>query len=130
MLFRAKSANTDESRTKGFLGAHDGILCFGGEDWWYHNRAHFDIQIMRCMARSLPVLFVNSVGFRMPSLKGGRQSLHRIVSKLRSAARPVSKPSAGFSVASPLSVPLWQRPFLAKINVALLSVQVRKASRL
>ena len=25
----------------------DGIICFGGEDWWYHNRGHYDIQMMR-----------------------------------------------------------------------------------
>ena len=25
----------------------DGIICIGGEDWWYHNRGHFDFQIMR-----------------------------------------------------------------------------------
>jgi glycosyltransferase involved in cell wall biosynthesis len=129
--YSGESVNKDHnSETKGFLGAHDGILCFGGEDWWYHNRAHFDIQIMQCMARRLPVLFVNSVGSRMPSLKEGAQSLRRIVMKVRSVARPLSRPSASFSVASPLSFPLWQRPFFAKVNVAFLSVQIRKAIRL
>ncbi len=39
----------------------DGIICIGGEDWWYHNRGHFDFQIMRRLARSMPVLFVNSL---------------------------------------------------------------------
>ena len=28
----------------------DGIICIGGEDWWYHNRGHFDFQIMRRLA--------------------------------------------------------------------------------
>src|SRR5262247_1330059 len=97
----------------GFLGAHDGILCFGGEDWWYHNRAHFDLQIMRYMAPRIPVLYINSVGFRMPSINEGTQFLHRIGRKLRSVARPISNPLAGFYVASLFSVPLWHRPFLA-----------------
>jgi glycosyltransferase involved in cell wall biosynthesis len=113
-----------------FLGTHDGILCFGGEDWWYHNRAHFDFQIMQCLARKVPVLLINSVGFRVPRLKDGLQSLRRIISKLRSATQPVSRSSAGFFVASPLSLPVWQRPVLARINVACLGIQVRKAKRL
>jgi hypothetical protein len=37
--------------------AFDGIICLGGEDWWYHNRGHFDFQIMRRLARDWPVLF-------------------------------------------------------------------------
>src|SRR5690606_29139771 len=29
----------------------DGVICFGGEDWWYHNRGHFDMQIMRELSK-------------------------------------------------------------------------------
>ena len=45
----------------------DGVICIGGEDWWYHNRGHFDFQIMRRIARDWPVLFVNSIAVRMPA---------------------------------------------------------------
>ena len=55
-------------RTSGEPKAFDGIICLGGEDWWYHNRGHFDFQIMRRLARKWPVLFVNSLGVRMPDL--------------------------------------------------------------
>src|SRR4051812_19988359 len=24
----------------------DGVICFGGGDWWYHNRGHYDMQMM------------------------------------------------------------------------------------
>jgi glycosyltransferase involved in cell wall biosynthesis len=112
-----------------FFSLHDGILCFGGEDWWYHNRAHFDMQVMQCMARKLPVLFINSVGFRMPSVKEGTQFFHRIGRKLRSVVRPISNPFADFYVASPFSVPLWHRPFIANLNSLSLDVQIRKACR-
>ena len=53
----------------GDAAGFDGIICIGGEDWWYHNRGHFDFQIMRRIARTRPVLFVNSLAVRMPSLK-------------------------------------------------------------
>lgn len=46
----------------------DGIICIGGEDWWYHNRGHFDFQMMRRLGKHWPVLFVNSLAVRMPSL--------------------------------------------------------------
>jgi glycosyltransferase involved in cell wall biosynthesis len=108
---------------------HDGILCFGGEDWWYHNQAHFDMQIMRRMARHVPVLYVNSVGFRMPALKEGAQFFYRIARKVRSAARPVTSPFPGFHVASPFSVPLWHRPSIAKVNIFSLSAQIAIACR-
>ena len=29
----------------------DGVICFGGVDWWYHNRGHYDIQMMRRFAK-------------------------------------------------------------------------------
>ena len=46
----------------------DGVICFGGEDWWYHNRGHFDMQMMRELSRRVPVLYVNSIGMRVPKV--------------------------------------------------------------
>jgi len=83
----------------------DGIICIGGEDWWYHNRGHFDFQVMRRLARRWPVLFVNSIGVRMPSLKDKILFAERIVRKLRSLSRGVVNVEPGFWVFSPLSVP-------------------------
>lgn len=83
----------------------DGIVCIGGEDWWYHNRGHFDFQIMRRLARSWPVLFVNSLGVRMPSLKDNKVFAGRIARKLKSLARGVVNVEHGFWVFSPVSVP-------------------------
>jgi glycosyltransferase involved in cell wall biosynthesis len=118
-----------EDERNGWLGTYDGIICFGGEDWWYHNRAHFDMQVMQCMARKLPVLYVNSIGFRMPTLKEGGAALNRIGRKLRSVAHGVQSPFPGFHVASPFSVPMWHWPYLANLNVWSLTLQVRKAAR-
>src|SRR5215475_2479900 len=104
-LHRRSTEKRQESN--GIASVCDGILCFGGEDWWYHNHAHFDMQIMLCMARSVPVLYVNSLGLRMPSPNEGAQFLQRIGRKLHSVAKPMSNPFPGFHVASPFSVPLW-----------------------
>lgn len=83
----------------------DGVICIGGEDWWYHNRGHFDFQIMRRLAHEWPVLFVNSLGVRMPSLKDNRVFTERIARKLKSLAHGVVNVESRFWVFSPLSVP-------------------------
>ena len=124
---RPNFANASESN--GFLGSYDGILCFGGEDWWYHNRAHFDMQIMRCIAVKVPVLYINSVGFSMPSFKETAQFFHKVGRKFRSVSRPLRKVCPGFHVASPFSVPLWHRPAIARLNVLSLTFQISNAAR-
>ena len=96
-------ARTTQDGAAGF----DGIICIGGEDWWYHNRGHFDFQIMRRLARSLPVLFVNSLGVRIPSVKHGGhgQVLARIRRKFGSFGRGLVHVESNFHVLSPFSVP-------------------------
>ena len=83
----------------------DGIVCIGGEDWWYHNRGHFDFQIMRRLAERWPVLFVNSLGVRMPSLKDNRLFLQRIGRKLKSLGNGLVNVENQFWVFSPVMVP-------------------------
>lgn len=92
------------SRIDGDRG-FDGIICIGGEDWWYHNRGHFDFQIMRRLAERWPVLFVNSLGVRMPSLKHNKLFVERIGRKLKSLARGVVNVENRFWVFSPVMVP-------------------------
>lgn len=83
----------------------DGLICIGGEDWWYHNRGHFDFQIMRRLARDWPVLFVNSLAVRMPSLADKGLFAARVQRKLQSLARGLTRVENGFWVYSVLSVP-------------------------
>ncbi len=83
----------------------DGIICIGGEDWWYHNRGHFDFQIMRRIARQWPVLFVNSLGVRMPSAIEGRKFLSMIGRKLKSLGNGLVNVENQFWVCSPVVVP-------------------------
>jgi glycosyltransferase involved in cell wall biosynthesis len=104
--------------------AFDGIVCIGGEDWWYHNRGHFDFQIMRRLARHWPVLFVNSLAVRMPSPAGDRQFAARVGRKLKSLARGLAHVENGFWVFSPLSVP---GPAGQKLSGWALGPQIRLA---
>src|ERR1700687_845247 len=44
------------------------IICFGGEDWWYHH-PHSKNHLMRRFARAgNKVIFVNSIFMGLPSL--------------------------------------------------------------
>ncbi len=83
----------------------DGIICMGGEDWWYHNRGHFDFQIMRRLARRWPVLFVNSIGVRMPGMADRKVFTQRITRKLRSLSRGAVRVENNFWVFSPAVLP-------------------------
>lgn len=83
----------------------DGIICLGGEDWWYHNRGHFDFQIMRRIARHWPVLFVNSLGVRMPDPARKGLFAARMWRKAKSLAKGLVEVEPGFWVTSPLAIP-------------------------
>ncbi|MHC4765986.1 MAG: glycosyltransferase [Planctomycetota bacterium] len=87
------------------LRRFDGIICFGGEDWWYHNRGHYDMQLMDRLSQDMPVLYVNSIGMRTPSPAEGRMFLNRIRRKLRSMRRGLVEVSRNFAVFSPPCAP-------------------------
>lgn len=83
----------------------DGVICFGGEDWWYHNRGHYDMQMMRELSAHVPVLYVNSIGMRVPTLGEGGMFFRRVLRKLKSFRRGYVPVRENFSVVSPLSIP-------------------------
>jgi glycosyltransferase involved in cell wall biosynthesis len=104
----------------------DSIVCFGGVDWWYHNRGHFDVQLMRHLAKEVPALYVNSIAMRFPSPREGSMFVRRIARKLASVRRQLQRIEPGFSVLSPLSVPGSAARAFSGPAVAL---QVRLAAR-
>lgn len=104
----------------------DGVICFGGEDWWYHNRGHFDMQMMRELSRVAPVLYVNSIGMRVPKVGEGRMFLQRVLRKLKSLRRGFVRIRPGFAVLSPFAVPGRAG---AAVSRGLLAWQVRRAAR-
>ena len=104
----------------------DGIICIGGEDWWYHNRGHFDFQIMRRFARRWPVLFVNSIGVRMPSLAKKGLFAQRFARKFKSLSRGLVHVEPGFWVFSPFNVP---GPVGKAIAMHTLAPQIKLAAK-
>ncbi|MCY3002602.1 MAG: glycosyltransferase [Planctomycetota bacterium] len=107
------------------LRGYDGVVCFGGVDWWYHNRGHYDLQMMRELSSTLPVLYVNSVGMRMPSPREGSMFLRRVTRKARSLARGLVRIRDRFHVLSPACLPGGGGEW----NAALLAAQVTVAAR-
>jgi GT2 family glycosyltransferase/glycosyltransferase involved in cell wall biosynthesis len=103
-------------------------ICFSAQDWWYHNRAHSDFQLMRSVAERRRVLVVNSIGMRMPTPGRSTHVARRIARKLRSVAKFVRRPLPdlpNFYVMSPLPLPFYGSPFLRKVNAVLVRAQVR-----
>jgi len=102
------------------------IICFAGCDWWYHNRGLFCPQVMRRLAKDFKVLFVNSLGMRVPSLTKDRSAARKIIRKLRSILRFLRKVEGGMYVLSPISLPLGNRVG-RKLNAFSVFLQVKLA---
>lgn len=104
-------------------------VCFGGEDWWYHNRAHIDMQLMRCFAQLGTVLYVNSIVIQKPTFKknigGGKSLTQKLVRKTKSILKGLKKSDAGFWVYSPASLPVHHIDGLRRINELILRSQLR-----
>lgn len=105
------------------------VICFGGEDWWYHNRGHIDFQLMRRFAKSGTTLFVNSIVMQKPKLKQGRRFLQKVIRKARSIMKGLQKSDAGFWVLSPFTLPVQHLDWLRPINEAILRFQLRLVAK-
>jgi len=82
----------------------------GGIDWWYKSHAHSEVQLMLRVAQRRRVVFVNSIGMRMPVPGRTSQPLGRIVDKAKSVAKFLRRPVPEldqFYVLSPLSLPFY-----------------------
>ena len=106
--------------------AYDGVVCFGGVDWWYHNRGHYDIQMMREFSARGPVVYVNSIGMRVPRPGKGGMFARRVLRKLKSFRHGLTRVRENFWVLSPVVLPAGRG---AKANEASLAWQVRRAAR-
>jgi glycosyltransferase involved in cell wall biosynthesis len=104
------------------------FICFGGEDWWYHNRGHIDMQLMRRFGRLGTALYVNSIVMQKPSLKksigGGKSFTEKLIRKTKSMITGLKKSDAGFWVYSPISLPVHHISWLRKLNEIILRLQL------
>jgi len=108
---------------------HDkSIICFGGEDWWYHH-PHSKNHLMRRFARAgNKVIFVNSISMGLAPMKSG-EVLPRIKRKLKSYAKLARTTEEGITVVSPVVVPLFGSRAAAATNRRLLTAQISRLAK-
>jgi glycosyltransferase involved in cell wall biosynthesis len=100
------------------------IICFAGEDWWYHH-PHSKNHIMKRLARAgNRVLFVNSISMGLPSLSSP-DLLAKIRRKLSSYARYLRRTEEGIIVVSPVALPFYSTAIGRRLNQILLLVQIK-----
>ena len=100
------------------------IICFAGEDWWYHH-PHSKNHIMRRLARAgNTVLFVNSISMGLPSVTS-RDFFGKIKRKLKSYARAVRRAEDGIIVVSPPVLPFYSSRLGRAVNRWLLILQMK-----
>jgi glycosyltransferase involved in cell wall biosynthesis len=104
------------------------IICFGGEDWWYHH-PHSKYHLMRRFARAgNKVIFVNSISMGLASVSN-RDLLPRIKRKLRSYAKLARTTAEGVTVVSPAVVPFFGSRAARLANRQLLGAQIGRLAR-
>jgi glycosyltransferase involved in cell wall biosynthesis len=104
------------------------IICFGGEDWWYHH-PHSKKHLMRRFARAgNKVIFVNSISMGLPAL-AHKDILPKIGRKLKSYAKLVRTTDEGITVVSPPTIPFFGSPAARKVNRGLLQAQIGSLAR-
>ena len=103
---------------------HDkSIICFGGEDWWYHH-PHSKNHLMRRFARAgNKVIFVNSISMGLASVKS-KDLVPRITRKLKSYAKFARTTEEGITVVSPAVIPFFGSRAATIANRRLLTSQI------
>ena len=108
------------------------IIIFCGQDWWYHNRAHSDFQLMTRAAKHRKVLLINSIGMRMPAPGKSPMPFRRIWRKLKSMMRSVRRPLAetpDYTVMTPILFPFYGSAWARSFNAAFIRFQVTRQAR-
>jgi glycosyltransferase involved in cell wall biosynthesis len=104
------------------------IICFGGEDWWYHH-PHSKAHLMRKFARAgNKVIFVNSISMGLPGL-AHKDLLPRITRKLRSYSKLARETDEGITVVSPASLPFFGSAAARAVNRGVIGAQIRNLAR-
>jgi glycosyltransferase involved in cell wall biosynthesis len=101
------------------------IVCFAGEDWWYHH-PHSKNHLLKRYALRNKVLFVNSISMGLPSMTNPDFFL-KIRRKLRSYTRWLRKVPEGLWVMTPVNLPLYGSKVGRWFNRILLVAQLRLA---
>src|SRR5262249_35173577 len=100
------------------------ILCFS-HDWTGDplSKTH----LMRLLARNNRVLWVNSIGYRTPTVS--KADIGRAFRKLVAATRPMREVERNIFVLNPLAIPAYGWSMVRAFNQRLLRFQVTRAMR-
>ncbi len=98
-------------------------IILSGDDYWNSN-PHSTLHIAKKLSKRSKVLWVNSIGTRVPSLrkKNGAKLLFR---KLKSYLKYFRKIENNFYVLSPITVPFFSSGIITKVNKKLLWFQIK-----
>lgn len=108
--------------------AGENIICFAGEDWWYHH-PHSKYHILKRLACRNRVIFVNSLTMGLPSVSN-RDFFLKIRRKLKSHMRWLKRAPEGIWVMTPIVLPLFGYAPVRWLNRLLLNLQLRMAMRI
>jgi glycosyltransferase involved in cell wall biosynthesis len=101
------------------------IVCVGTADWATELPVN-QHQLMRRLAKTNRVLFVESLGLRKPQIAG--RDLRRMATRLRRGLRGARR-AGRLHVLSPLVLPLHHKVWVRELNRRLLRFQVGRAAR-
>ena len=104
------------------------MICFGGEDWWYHH-PHSKAHLMRKFARAgNKVIFVNSISMGLPGM-AHKDLVPRIARKLRSYSKLARETHEGITVVSPASLPFFGSAAARAVNRRVIGAQIRNLAK-
>lgn len=103
----------------------ESIVCFAGEDWWYHH-PHSKNHILKRLAAQNRVLFVNSITMGLPAVRNPDFFL-KVRRKFKSYMRWLRRVFPTMWVMTPIAVPLYTSRFWRSLNAAMLAFQIRLA---
>lgn len=99
------------------------VICFAGEDWWYHH-PHSKNHIMKRLARHNRVMFINSISMGLPSVRS-KDFFAKIKRKLKSYLKFVRRSPEGIWVVTPIVTPFFSSAWGRLLNRWLLIIQLR-----
>ena len=101
----------------------ESIICFAGEDWWYHH-PHSKNHILKRLAKQNKVLFVNSLTMGLPAVSNP-DFFAKIRRKLWSMRRWLRKAPEGLWVMTPIGLPIYSFRFTRWLNRIILLTQLK-----
>jgi len=105
------------------------VICYAGDDYWHsnpHSRYHFMHALHR---RGYKVLWVNSLGMNMPKVlrKGFAR---KVLQRIKSWTRWLKPANQDFFVLTPIALPLFGNPVLARMTDIWIKWQIQLAMKI